>query len=163
MNNQRRALLATSGLAALVVAGCAATGSTSTAGVQSVFSAVQFVLPLLEALATGISLAVPAAAPILAVVMPYLGQAGPVFQTLSAAMTAVAAMPIVQQISGYVTAAFNAVAGVVNTAAAGSKLAGFSGLVSEAQAALAVIVAFVSGVQGMPAAAMAPRPMLLHV
>lgn len=158
----RRNLVSTTALIApaLALAACATTSTGATPAVQTVFNAVQFILPLVDALALGISVAVPSSAALVAAVTPYLSAAAPIFQTLSATMTQVQAMPIVQQIEGYLSGAVKAVAGVVSGAAPGSKLAAFGPKVAQAQAALALVTAFVNGVTAMPTAAMAPLPLL---
>lgn len=163
----KRRLLSTTALvlpAAAALAGCAAiekiTGTTTPQGaVQAVFNSVQFVLPLIDALALGISVAVPGSAAIMAGVMTLINQAGPVFQTLDAAMTTATAQPIVKQIEGYVTAGTSAIAGVVNSTPA---LAAYKTRVAQAQAVVGLLTTFVNGVS--PTAALAPTvlPPLLH-
>ncbi len=160
----RRNLLSTSVLAlpaAAVLVGC--TSTETNANAQAVFAQIQYLLPLVKMMAAGIAIAVPQSAGIVAIVTPYLDQAGIAFQGLSATMTVVAAQPIVQQVEGYAKQAVDSVANVVNGAAPGSKLAQFGPAVAEAQGVLALIVAFATGVQQMPKAAMAPANLsLLH-
>lgn len=153
---KRRILLNTTALAlpALALAACASTGTGTSATVQAVFNAVQFALPLLDVLALGIAVAVPAAAPIVAVVEPYIGSAGVVFQTLSATMTDASAKPLVQQIEGYLSGAVQAVQKAVGAAPAGSPLTQFAPKVAQAQAVLALLTTFIHGV--VPGAALAP-------
>lgn len=160
----RRSILVTSSAIALpalaAIAACTVPPAGTTPAVQTVFNDIQFILPLVDALAFGISIAVPSSAALVAAATPYLNSAAPIFQTLSATMTQVQAMPIVQQIEGYLSGAVKAVAGVVNGAPAGSQLAAFAPKVQQAQAALALVTAFVNGVTAMPTAAMAPLPLL---
>lgn len=132
------------------------------ASVQAVFNGVQFVLPLIDVLALGIAVAVPAAAPVVAVVTPLLNSAGTVFQTLSATMTAVDAQPIVKQIEDYVVSAVTAVNNVVTAPGASPALAAFQPKVAQAEAVVALLTAFVNGVSAMPTAATVPTPYLHH-
>lgn len=150
-------------LSAVALAGVAACTVAQTAGIQPVFNAIQFVLPLEKALAVGLSVAVPQAAGLIAAVQPYLDKAAPIFQKLQASMTAAEGKPLIQQIEGYAKDAMEQIVAVVANAPPGSRLASFQPLVMEAQAALAVITAFVSGVSAMPTAATAaavPVPLL---
>ena len=124
--------------------------------VQSVFNSIQFVLPLLDVLAAGIAVAVPAAAPAVAAVTPYLNAAGTVFQTLQVTMTKAQAQPIVQQIEGYVSGAVTAAQNVIATT---PSLAGLAPKVQQAQAVLGLLTTFVNGV--VPAAALAKAPVAL--
>lgn len=162
----RRNLVGTTalvGIASLGLAACTSASNNATA--QSVFAEIQYILPLVKVLAAGIAIAVPQAASLVATVTPYLTQAGAVFQGLSATMTAVAAQPIVQQVEAYLASAVDAVANTVNGGGVGSTLAKFGPQVAEAQAVLALIVAFANGVQGGPVAASAVRAVslpLLH-
>jgi len=156
--NRRAALIGTSSLLAL--AACAG-GASNASTVQSVFSAIQYALPLLDVLALGIAVAVPAAAPIVAVVEPYLGSAAALFQTMSATMSDATAKPIVARIEGYLSAAVAAVSSAVAAAPAGSKAAAFQPKIAQAQAVLALLTAFVNGVQAMPTARTS-MPALLH-
>jgi hypothetical protein len=143
----KRRLFASTALVSVVTA-CATPPATANA--QSVFAQIQYILPLVKVLVTGIAIAVPASAGVVTTVMPYLVQAGTAFQALSATMTQTAAQPIVQQVEGYLTSAVDVVAAVVNGAAPGTKLAEFAPEVAEAQAVLALIVAFANGVQTAP-------------
>src|ERR1700723_975878 len=137
-------------------------GTTNNAAVQTVFNGIQFVLPLLDVLAAGIAVAVPAAAPIVATIAPYIASAGGVFQTLSIGATEAAAQPIVGQIETYISAAVTAVEGVVN---GNPKLAPLLPKVQQAQAVLGLLTAFINGVTATPAAAARASfalPPLLH-
>lgn len=158
----RRSLVSTTALIApaLALAACAATSTGTTPAVQTVFNAVQFALPLVDMLVTGVSIAFPPTAPVLATVIPYINSAGTVFQTLSTTMTTVQAQPIVQQIEGYVSAVVKAVKSAVSAPNAPPQLAGFAPKVAQAEAALGLLTAFVNGIAAMPTAAMAPLPLL---
>lgn len=152
MDRQRRNIFAsTVSLSALLVAG--ACSATATANAQAIFAQIQYLLPLLKMLVIGISIAVPQAAGVVQVVAPYLDNAATVFQTLQATMSLVDARPIVQQISGYATAAVDAVANLVDAAPVSSTLAKFKAEVQEAQAVLALITAFAAGLPSIPVAA----------
>jgi hypothetical protein len=162
----RRSMLSTSSLVlpALALAACStATGTAPTnAVVQTVFNGIQFVLPLLDVLAAGIAVAVPAAAPIVATIAPYLASASGVFQTLSIGATEAAAQPVVAQIETYISAAVTAVEGVVN---GNPKLAPLAPKVQQAQAVLGLLTAFINGVTATSAAAARASfvlPPLLH-
>lgn len=144
---------------ASLVAIAACTSPQGNANAQAVFAKIQYLLPLIRATAAGIAIAVPESAGIVAIVTPYLDQAGTAFQALSATMTVVQAQPIVQQVETYLKAAVDTLANTVNGAPPGSKLASFAPMVAEAQAVLALVVAFANGVQVMPKAA--ARPMAL--
>lgn len=147
--NKRKFLTTTALIApAIILAGC--TSATATATAQAVFAQIQYLLPLVKVLALGIAIAVPSSAGVVATVTPYLDQAGTAFQALSATMTVVSALPIVQQVEGYLKNAVDSVAVVVNDGAPGSKLAQFAPELQEAQAVLALITAFATGVQAMP-------------
>jgi cytochrome c5 len=148
----RRALLSTTALMAVpaALAACASSPAPTNSAVQSAFNAIQYALPLLDVLALGLSVAVPAAAPVLAIVEPYLGSAATVFQGMSDTMTAAAAQPIVAQIEGYLTGATAAVQKAITSAPAGSPVAAFGPKVAQAQAVLGLLTAFVNGVQAMP-------------
>ena len=158
----KRSLLTATALAvpALVLGACAGTTSASPT-VQSVFNGIQFVLPLADALALGISVAVPASAGLMAGVMTGINQAGPIFQTLQATMTEAAALPIVKQIEDYVSAGVSSIANVVNS---NPSLAAYQSRVAQAQAVLGLLTTFVNGVTaGVPTAARAstlPIPLL---
>jgi hypothetical protein len=149
----KRRLLAASALALPVFLGaCAATSGNPT--VQAVFNAIQYVLPFADALALGISVAVPASASLMAGVMTGLNQAGPIFQTLQNTMTAAAALPIVKQIEDYVSAGVSSIGSVV---AANQKLAAYQTRVTQAQTLVGLLTTFVNGVSaGVPVAALAP-------
>lgn len=150
----KRRLLAATALAlpAIILDGCAATSANPT--VQSVFNAIQYVLPVADALALGISVAVPASAGVMAGVMTGIAQAGPIFQTLQATMTEAAALPIVKQIEDYVSAGVSSIVNVVNSSPA---LAAYSTRVAQAQTVVGLIATFVNGVTaGAPVAARAP-------
>lgn len=148
--------LALAGVSTLALAACANTGS-ATSSVKTVLMQVQFVLPLLDALAAGIAVAVPSAAPAIAAAQPYIASANQVFQTLSDTMTATQAQPLVDQIVGYINGALTAVSGVVQ---GNPKLAPLATQVSQARAVLALLAAFAKGVQTMPTGAAAPVPLL---
>jgi hypothetical protein len=155
----RRLLLNATALGGTTLMIACATG-TSTATVQAVFNDIQFILPLLDALAVGVSIAVPGAAPILAIVQPALTAAGTLFQGLSATASVSQAQPVVSQISAYLSAAVKAIADTVGAAPIGSRLAGFQPQVRQAQAVLDLLISFVTGVTKMPTAAMIPLPYL---
>lgn len=143
--NRRNAL---AGVSLVALAAC--TSPAANADAQAVFAQIQYLLPLVEVLAAGIAIAVPQAAGLVATITPYLNEAGTAFQGLSATMTAVAALPVVQQVEGYLQSAVDAVANVVNGGGVGSTLAKFAPQVQEAQAVLALIIAFAKGVQATP-------------
>jgi hypothetical protein len=145
--NRRNAL---AGVSLVALAAC--TSPTADVSVQTVFADVQFILPLLGTLAAGIAIAVPQSAGIVAIVTPYLTQAATAFQSLSATMTAVQAMPIVSQIEAYLQSAVDAVANLINGAAVGSTLIKFAPQIQQAEAVLALIMAFVKGLQAAPLA-----------
>lgn len=150
----KRSLLTATALAvpALVLGACAGTSANPT--VQSVFNGIQFVLPFADALALGISVAVPGSAGIMAGVMTGIEQAGPIFQTLQATMTEAAALPIVKQIEDYVSAGVSSIVNVVNSNPA---LAAYKTRVAQAQTVVGLIATFVNGVTaGVPVAARAP-------
>jgi hypothetical protein len=163
----RRILLASSALVLPALAGCAAvekmTGTTNPdAAVQSIFNSCQYILPLVDALALGISVAVPGAAVAMGAVMTGIAKAGPIFQTFEATMTAVQAQPIVSQIENYAAAGVNTIANVVNGTPA---LSAYATRVQQAQAVVGLLTTFVNGATAMPTAAMAPTvfPSLLHL
>lgn len=156
--NRRKAF---AGASILALVACSS--SAGNANAQAVFAQIQYILPMVRVLAAGIAIAEPKAAGIVAQVAPYLDNAATAFQGLSATMTEVQALPIVQQVAGYAKAAVDAVAAVVNAAASGSKLAQFGPEVATAQAVLALITAFAVGVQNAPKAAARPVALpLLH-
>jgi hypothetical protein len=166
MNPFRRGLVTGSALVlpALALAGCAAVTGGTTAGinasVQSVFNASQYVLPLLDVLLVGIAVAVPAAAPAIALATPYLNAAGAAFQGLSVTMAPASAQPIVQQIAADIGAVIQAAAGLVTGPGANPKLAPLAPKLQQAQAVLGLLTAFVSGVTAMPTAATVRLPLL---
>jgi hypothetical protein len=159
----RRNLLAATALASLgALAACAQieslTGTTTpTAAVQAVYNATQFVLPLLDALALGISVTVPVSAGVLSLVTGYLNQAMPIFQQFVVTMSQSQAQPLVQQIEGYVSDAVSAIATAVQ---ANPKLAAYQSRVAQAQAVVGLLTAFVNGISTMPKAIAPIR--LLH-
>lgn len=154
----RRLTLAS--VSALALAACTTTAQQSaTATVQAVFNACQFILPLVDALALGISVAVPASAGVLGAVTGYLNQAAPIFQAFVATMTVAQAQPLVAQIETYVAAAVNALASVVQN---NPSLAAYQSRVAQAQAVVALLTTFVNGVQLTPKAALPVRLPLLH-
>jgi hypothetical protein len=155
MNTDRR--LAILGGATLAVAACTPGASTSS-NVQTVFNGIQFVLPLVDVMAAGIAIAVPGAAPIVAVVAPYLNNAAAVFQGLSATMSEAEAKPLVQKIETYVAGAIDAVGNAMKSS---PKLAEFQPKLEQAKQVLALLTAFVNGVKAMPTAR-AAMPRLLH-
>ncbi len=157
--SSRRLLLATSALVAVAACTATGTGPVSNSQVQTVFNGIQFVLPLLDVLAAGVAIAVPAAAPAIALATPYLDNAGAVFQSLSETMTTVQAQPIVKQIEGYLSSGFAVAQKVV---AANPSLAGFAPKLAQANAVLGLLTAFVNGVQAMPTAATVALPPYLH-
>lgn len=159
---KRRNLLASTALVSTAAVLAACTSAQGNADAQKVFAQIQYLLPMIKVLAAGIAIAVPQSAGIVAIVTPYLDQAGVAFQGLSATMTVVQAQPIVQQVEGYLQSAVNSVANVVNGAPAGSKLASFAPMVTEAEAVLALIVAFANGVQQMPKGIAPINVPLLH-
>jgi hypothetical protein len=124
-----------------------------------VLNEIQFLLPLIDALALGISVAVPGSAAAMAAIAAALNQAGPIFQTLQATMTIAQAQPIVQQIETYVTSAVAAIAKTVNANAA---LAAYQAQVAQAQQVVGLLVEFVNGVTAAPAARAIALPPLLH-
>jgi len=162
--NNRRALLSATALAApaLALAACSTlesmTGTTTpTAAVQAIMLKAQYLLPLLDALALGISVAVPAAAPVLIAVTGYLNQASPIFQSLVATMSVAQAQPIVAQIETYAAAAVTQIQSVV---ANNPALSAYASRVAQAQAVVALLTAFANGVESMPTAATVPVPYL---
>ncbi len=156
--NRRSAL---SGVSVLALVAC--TSPQGNTNAQAVFAQIQYLLPLVRAMAAGIAIAVPESAGIVAIVTPYLDQAGTAFQALSATMSVAQAQPIVAQVETYLKAAVDTLANTVNGAPPGSKLASFAPMVAEAQAVLALVVAFANGVQVMPKAAARPMALpLLH-
>lgn len=161
----RRWLLATTALA-IPIAGCAAiekiTGtSTPTAAGEAIVLDCQYLLPLLDAMALGISIAVPASAPAMALVMTGITNAGPIFQQLSSTMAVAQAQPLVQQIETYASGALTSIASVVNAAPA---LSAYATRVAQAEAVLGLLTTFVNGAATLPTAARAPTvlPSLLH-
>jgi hypothetical protein len=167
MNPFRRALVTGSALVlpALALAGCAALGTTApaagiNASVQSVFNASQYVLPLLDVLLVGVSMVVPAAAPVIAMATPYLNAAGAAFQGLSLSMSSSAAQPIVQQIASNLSAVVKAATGIFTASGADPRLAALAPKLQQAQAVLGLLTAFVSGVSAMPTAATVRLPLL---
>jgi hypothetical protein len=148
--------LALSAVALAGVAACAP-GSATAFNVQKVMLQAQFLLPLADVLLAGVAVAVPGAAPAIMATQPFLAAAGKVFQTISATMTDVQAKPLVQQIEDYVGAALKAISGVVMD---NPKLAPLASKLSQAQAVLALLDAFVSGVSTVPTAAAVPVPLL---
>lgn len=158
--NNRRALLSASALVAPALLVACAT-ATSNATVSAVFNAIQYILPELETLALGVSILFPAAAPTVAIVEPYLIPAASIFQGLSAAMTTVQALPRVQQIEVYLKTAFDKVQTAMGSPTAPPTIAKFSPALQKASAALALVTAFVNGVQALPSAAAVPL-LLLH-
>jgi hypothetical protein len=113
-------------------------------------------------MALGIGVAVPAAAPLVAAVTPYLNAAGPVFQTLSTTMTQAQAQPVVQQIVGYVQGTVTAISQVINAPGADPRLAAFVPKLAQAQAVLGLLLAFVNGLQPMAPEVRASLPVWLH-
>jgi hypothetical protein len=166
MNPFRRDLVTGSALVlpALALAGCAAVTGGTTAGinasVQSVFSASQYILPLLDVMLVGIAMVVPAAAPAIALATPYLNAAGAAFQGLSLSMTQSAAQPVVQRIAGAVGQVIQTTTGIINAPGANPKLAALAPKLAQAQAVLGLLTAFVSGVTAMPTAATVRLPLL---
>lgn len=159
----RRALFSTTALVlpALAVAACTpGTSGGVDANLQTVFNASQFVLPLLDVLLVGVSLVVPAAAPLIALATPYLNAAGNAFQDLSLTMTTSAAKPVVQQIADNVGGVIKAVTDVIAAPGGNAKLAALAPKLQQAQAALALLTAFISGVHAMPTAATVPMRLL---
>lgn len=156
MINRRSALTVAPALAAVpLVAGCATiekwTGTTTPqAATQAVLNEVQFILPLVDALALGISVAVPGLGTAMGVVIAGVANAGPIFQTLQATMTTAEAQPIVQQIEGYVAAG---VAQLVTAVQKTPALAAYATRVQQAQAVVALLTTFVNGVVPAPAVA----------
>lgn len=162
-----RRLFASSALVGvpLALAGCGATSANGMTPVQQVFTEIQFVLPLFEALTAGIAIAVPVTAPLIATVTPYLAEAGAAFQALQLTMTATAAQPVVQQVFGYVDQVAATVTTLVQGAAPDSKLAQFQPQLTQGNAVLQLIEAFAKGVLAgptPPTAAALPLPALLH-
>lgn len=149
--NNRRALFASAALVPLVLAGC--TAGQSSVSVEKVINQIQAILPFVDVLVAGMSIAVPSVAPIVNVVAPYLTQAEAALNSLSIAMSAAAAMPIVEQVSSYLRLALDTISNAVN---ADVRLAKFGPLVEQAKAVLALLLAFASGVSMMPAAAARP-------
>lgn len=159
--NQRRALLATVALGLpAALAACATSTPSDGTSVQKVFNTIQYILPLVDVLAAGIAIAVPASAPVMTAASATLQLAGPVFQKLSTTMTEVEAKPLVDQIRGYVKASVGSIADVVNAAPDGSSLARFRPQVQMANAVVGLLDAFVAGVQAAPKGAVAMP--LLH-
>ncbi len=151
--NRRQTLTAAPVLA---LAACAP-GSTTASNVQKVMLQAQFVLPLVDVLLAGVAVAVPSAAPAITAAQPYLDQAGAAFQMIAATMTDTQAKPLVQQIEDGVAAALNAVSGII---ASNPKLAPLAPKLAQAQAVLALLDAFVTGVSSMPTAAAVRMPLL---
>jgi hypothetical protein len=152
----RRTLATSAPLAVLALAGCSTIQSVTgapTAAVQAVLNEVQYVLPLLDAMATGIAIAVPGAATAMSLVEGYLTQAEPLFQQIVVTMSTATAQPIVTQIETYLSSAVSAVAQAV---AANASLAKYATQVSEARAVLALVEAFVNGVVAGNVKAVAP-------
>ncbi len=155
----RRLVMSSVSVAALVAMG-ACTPAPAGQSVQSVFSQVQYLLPLIKVLVAGIAIAVPQSAGIVTAVAPYLDAAGGVFQTLQATMTVAQAQPIVAQVTTYLKSAVDQVASLVNAAPPGSPLAKFQPEAIEAQGVLDLIIAFQSGVQAMPTARFKMSPLM---
>jgi hypothetical protein len=151
-------------LSALFLAsGCTTAQQTQVnATVQAVFNGIQYVLPLVDALALGISVAVPGAAGVLTTVTSYLNQAAPIFQSLQATMAVAEAQPLVGEIETYIAGAVKAVATAVQGNPA---LAAYQTRVAQAEAVVALLTAFVNGVTTPPATAARYRAVqlpLLH-
>lgn len=143
---RRSALFGTSAaLVAVAVAGCTS-GAVTTASVEQVIAEMQALLPFLDVLATGISIAVPAAAPLLAIVMPYLANASTIFATISSTMTQVEAAPIVQKFSDAIAGALNAIDEEISSVPAGSPLVKFQPLLAQANAVFALLLAFYNAI-----------------
>ena len=162
----RRLFLRAAPAGVVALSGCAEiekiTGTTTPAAAgEAILLDAQFLLPLVDALALGISVAVPASAPLMTTAMGLIASAGPVFQQLSSTMTVAAAQPLVQQIETYASGALSSIAGVVNTTPA---LSAYATRVAQAQQVLGLLTTFVNGVTTAPTAAMiqAGTPPLLH-
>ena len=149
----RRNLLSTTVLATSAVALAACATSTTAPTVQSVMLQIQYLLPLTKALVVGIGIAVPASAGLVNTALPYLDQATAAFQLLQSNMPVSTGLPIVQQVEVYLKQAVDVVASAISSAPAGSKLIQYTAEVQEAQAVLALITAFASGVQAVSVAA----------
>lgn len=149
----KRELLA-SGAGLLALAGCAASGDVTTSSVEKVILQSQFVLPLVDVLAAGLAVAVPATAPVIATVAPYLDSAFAALNLLSSTMPVADAQPIVGRIGGYVDLAIGAIKAAVATAAVSNERLGpLLPKIDQASAVVKLLMAFANGVQQMPGAA----------
>jgi hypothetical protein len=158
----RRGLLATSALIAPVIAVAACVTGAVVPAVLAVFNGIQFVMPLLDVLVAGMAIAVPAAAPLVAIVTPYLNSAAAVFADMVPTMTQLQALPLVQQIEGFLQSAVKAANDAVNAPGADPKLKQFLPKIAQAQQVLDLLTAFGKGVQGGTALAPMELPRLLH-
>lgn len=155
----RRTSLRAALVAPVALAGCGTTATSTTT--QTVLNEIQFLLPLVETLAIGISVDVPSTAKTMNTIVSTLNlDAAPIFQSIVATMTQEQSAPLVQKIEAYASAAMASIATVVaNT----PSLAKYANSVAQAQEVLTLIEAFVTGVTTGPVSARAPVPVpLLH-
>jgi len=162
----RRTAIASVSVSALALAGCATiekiTGTTTAAAAgEAILLDCQYLLPLVDALALGISVAVPGSAVAMGAVSAAINAAGPIFQQLSSTMPVAQAQPLVQQIETYANTAVMAISNLVNTTPA---LSAYAPKVAQAQQVVGLLTTFVNGVTTAPTAAMihAGPPPLLH-
>ena len=163
----KRRFLGTTALVAVgALTGCAwleqVTGTTTpAAAVQAIFNSVQYELPLVDALAVGIAMAVPGLASAMTLVEQGIAAAGPIFQTFQTTMTAVQAQPIVAQIEGYVSAGMSSIVSAVNATPSLASNQPLQTRLAQAQAVLGLLTTFINGVTaGAKATIPVPLPLL---
>lgn len=159
----RRNLLRTTTLwgIPLVLSACAV-GSTAATTTAAVVNEIQYVLPLVDVLAVGIAAAVPASAPIISAALPYLTDAGTIFQTLTAAMTTAQAQPIVLQISKDVGNIYDAIQQGMALAPNNAVITALEPKLAQCAAVLELMLNFAQGISTMPKAAPMVQLPLLH-
>lgn len=158
----RRNLMSSSAIVAVsAVAACAA-GSSAATATASIVNAIQYVLPLADILAVAVAAAVPAAAPIITAALPYLNEAGVVFQGLAASMTQIEAQPIVQQISKDVQNVYTAIQQGMAQAPRNPTIVALQPKLAQCDAVIQALIAFYQGVSTMPKAYAPVALPLLH-
>jgi hypothetical protein len=163
--NARRAFLATTALIApaLAIAGCSLVSPANVATVEQIIAKVQAVMPYVSGIAMIIGAFVPGVSGAVALVQAGLGAAANVFATINSTMTVAATQPLIGKIAvsitGALTAADQAVAGIPS----GAVQTQAQTLLAEARVVLADLSAFASGKPLASAAFRATVPVHLFI
>lgn len=166
--NRRHAFRSLAILPVGAVTGCAALQAINkpVAGgspqLSRAFNAVQIGLGMLAALAAGVAVAVPGAAPVINQALPYIDAASATFANLSTSMADATAQPLIATISTDFGKAIDAIEAGMARAPQNLQLAPLIAQLDQAKTVVALLADFGRSISNLPTASRAALPRYVH-